>query len=273
MGDAKMMNEKGKFNVLFITQEDPFYVKAFFEEFLENYPDISDIKGVAICGTLGKKSFSKLLKQLYDFYGMVGFMLMGLRYVFNKVMLQVGKFVKTDNCYSLNQLFDRYGIYSENRNDINSAEFVDKWRKENIDIIISVASSVIFKESILALPRWGCINIHHAKLPKYRGMLPNFWQMYHNEKTAGITVHKINLKIDDGDILLQKEIEILPDETLDHLITRSKRIGAKVMIEVIERIRENRLNPIKNDSKEGSYFTFPNKEEVKEFKRRGKRIL
>jgi methionyl-tRNA formyltransferase len=273
MGDSKMNDNQKKYNILFITQEDPFYVKFFFEEFLKNYPDISEIKGVVICGTLGKKSFIKLLKQLYDFYGIRGFLIMGSRYIFKKTMGIISKIIKTKSWYSLDQLFLRYGICCEHRNDINSSVFVDKWTKEGIDIVISVASSVIFKEPLLTMPKWGCLNIHHAKLPRYRGMLPNFWQMYYNEKTAGITIHKINLKIDDGDIILQKEMEILPGETLNQLIGRSKKIGANLMIEAINQIKGNSLNPVKNDPKDSSYFTFPTKKDVKEFIKRGKRIL
>ena len=268
-----MTDVKKKFNILFVTQEDPFYVKFFFDEFLKNYPDVSEIKGAVICNTLGKKTFGKLLKQLYDFYGILGFLKMGLKYFYNKLMVIIGKVIKVKNSYSLNQLFFRYGVYTENRNDINSRDFADKWRKDDLDLIISVASSVIFKESILSLPRWGCINIHHAKLPRYRGMLPNFWQMYYNEKSAGITIHKINFKLDDGEIILQKEIEILPGETLDKLICRSKKMGALLMIEAIDQIKKNRVIFLRNEAKDSSYFSFPTKDDVKEFCRRGKKIL
>jgi methionyl-tRNA formyltransferase len=143
----------------------------------------------------------------------------------------------------------------------------------NIDLIISVAAPVIFKKDIIQLPKYGCINIHHAKLPKYRGMMPNFWQMYHDEKRVGMTIHEINPKIDDGRIILQKEVDIDQRETLNALIKRTKRIGAHLMIEAIEMIRSGNVKYLENRADEGTYFSFPKREDVREFKKRGKKLI
>jgi methionyl-tRNA formyltransferase len=255
MGDGAM-------NILFVTQDDPFYVKIFFKEFLGKYPDLSEIKGAVIGSTLGKKSLPQLVKQMLEFYGPMGFLVMGTKYVLKKVSGD-----------SLKRLFESRGIPCQERNDVNSPSFIEEWRKKEIDVIISVASSAIFKQALLEMPRWGCLNIHHAKLPKYRGMLPNFWQMFNDEKFAGITVHRMNPKIDDGEIVAQRELEILPGEPLESLIKRSKKAGAGLMLEVIETIRAGKVSYLKNDSSVSSYYTFPGAADVKEFKRRGKRIL
>jgi methionyl-tRNA formyltransferase len=140
-------------------------------------------------------------------------------------------------------------------------------------LIVSVAAPVLFKRDLISLPRIGCINIHNAKLPKYRGMMPNFWQLYHREKTTGITIHEINPKIDDGRILLQDEMEISEDETLDSLIRKTKKAGAHMMIEAIRRIKQEDVRYLENPATEGSYFSFPKREDVKEFKKRGGRIF
>jgi methionyl-tRNA formyltransferase len=143
----------------------------------------------------------------------------------------------------------------------------------NLDLIISVAAPVIFKKGLIELPKHGCINIHHAPLPEYRGMMPNFWQLYHGEKSVGMTIHEINPGIDDGRIILQKGVDILPGETLDSVIKRTKRIGAHFMIEAIKLIKSGNVDYKKNLATEGSYFSFPSREDVKEFKRRGKKIM
>ena len=257
-----MNNVKKRLNILFVTQEDPFYVKIFFKEFLEKYPDPSEIKGAVIGKTLGKKSLMQLVRQMLGFYGLAGFFLMGTRYALKKATGD-----------SLKRLFTSKGIPCKEGVDVNSRFFIEEWRGKDIDVVISVASSAIFKQALLEMPRWGCLNIHHAKLPKYRGMLPNFWQMFNNEKYAGITVHRMNPKIDDGEIVAQREIEILPGESLDSLIKRSKKAGAALMLEVIDKIRDGSVSYLKNDSAESSYFTFPGAADVKEFKRRGKSIL
>jgi len=262
-----------RLNVLFITQEDPFYIRVFFEEFLRNYHDTSEIKGIVICSTLGRKSLKQLAQRMYDLYGPIGVIRMGLRYIAAKALGAVSTFIRTGRSYSLRQLLDHYGIYAERRDDINSPSFLRKWKRRNIDVIVSVAAPKIFKKDLLELPRWGCVNIHHAKLPHYRGMMPNFWQMYHGEKTAGITVHKMNPRIDEGEIILQRETLIGANESLDGLIKRTKRMGARCVIETLELIQNNSVVYQKNCPEKGGYFTFPTRAQAREFRHRGKRLL
>jgi methionyl-tRNA formyltransferase len=126
---------------------------------------------------------------------------------------------------------------------------------------------------LIDLPRLGCINIHHAPLPRYRGMMPNFWQLYHGEKSVGITIHKINPKIDEGEIILQKQVPIKAGESLDELIRRTKQLGAHFMVEAIEMVRNGRVKFKENRPEEGSYFSFPTREDVKKFRAMGHRLL
>lgn len=269
MGNGKKIN----FRILFITQEDPFYVKLFFNEFLQTYKHLAEIKGVVIIPAMAKKSLLKLARQMYDFYGPLDFLKMALRYAGYKIIAIVPNFLRSNNHCSLAQLCKYYGIRVIHENNLNSMHLLDKLKGMGLDLIISVAAPVIFKQDLIQLPRCGCINIHNAKLPKYRGMMPNFWQMYHNEKSVGITIHEINPIIDDGRIILQKEVDINQNETLDSLMKRTKRIGAHYMIEAINMIKSGNFKYMENDAMQGSYFSFPTREHVKEFKRRGKRIV
>jgi methionyl-tRNA formyltransferase len=265
--------EKINFRILFITQEDPFYVKIFFDEFLRTYKQLPEIKGVVITPPMGNKGLFNLARQMYDFYGPTDFLKMALRYAGYKIIAITPSFLRSNDRYSLAQLCKYYGIRVIHEDNLNSMHFLDKLRGMSLDLIISVAAPVIFRQDLIQLPRCGCINIHNAKLPKYRGMIPNFWQMYHNENTVGITIHEINPKIDDGRIILQKVLDINPSETLDSLIRRTKRMGAHYMIEAINMIKSGNVEFMENDTMQGSYFSFPTREDVKEFKRRGKRII
>ncbi len=259
--------------ILFITQDDPFYVRLFFEEFFKHYKSLHEIAAVVIAHAMGKKSYAKLARQMYDFYGPVNFTRMGTKYAFRKVLAHLPNAFRKNGGFNLAQLCNHYGIPVIYESKINSADFLETVKNMNIDLIISVAAPVIFKKDIIQLPKYGCINIHHAPLPKYRGMMPNFWQMYHNEKSVGMTIHEINPKIDDGRIILQREVDIEQGETLHALIKRTKRIGAHLMIEAIEMIRMGKVKYLENKESEGSYFSFPTAEDVREFKRRGKRLI
>lgn len=262
-----------KFNILFITQDDPFYVKLFFDEFFTTYGKPEEIKGVVIAQPMGKKSLLDLAGQMYDFYGPVDFFRMGVRYVVHKAAGSLPRCISGGRYQTLAAICEEHEIPVVFESGINEASFLGKLREQDLDLIISVAAPVIFKEDIISIPTFGCINIHNGRLPNYRGMLPNFWQMYHGEKSIGITIHEINTGIDEGRIILQKDADIIKDESLESLIKRTKRVGAQFMIEAIDRIKSGNVTYLENPSSEGSYFSFPTNEDVREFKRRGYRIM
>lgn len=260
------------FKILFITQDDPFYVRLFFEEFFSACDNREEIAGVVLAAPMGKKSTTALARQMLDFYGPLDFLRVGSRYAAYRLRDRMAALTGIGKSFSIGRLCWGYGIPVLRESRVNSPEFLQKVAEIAPDLIISVAAPVVFKKELLAAPRCGCINIHHGMLPHYRGMLPNFWQMYHGETRAGITIHEMSGKIDDGRILVQEEVEIDPDETLDALIRRTKSLGARVMIRAIELIKAGEVRYRENRAEEGSYFTFPSRKDVLEFKRRGKRI-
>ncbi len=261
-----------KLNLIFITQDDPFYVRLFFEEYLKNYRELADVKGVVIATAMGKKGPVQLARQMYDFYGPVDFFRVGALYASYKVKAKIPA-LAGESFYSIGQLCAHHGIPVYHTNQVNSPEFLATLRGMDLDLIASVAAPVIFKKELVELPRLGCINIHNGALPRYRGMLPNFWQMYNNERQVGITIHEMNENLDDGRILRQEMADILPGETLDSLIRRTKILGAHVMARAFTSLRDGTVSYRENPASEGSYFSFPNREHVREFKQSGKRLI
>lgn len=256
----------------FVTQEDPFYIKIFFETFFKNYKDLNEVQGVVICRTMGR-SKTKLIKQMYGFYGKVDFCLMGLRYVTSKMLGIILGGIYSGRFFDIKHICNHYNIEVIRGSNINDREMIDLLRKKELDLIVSVAAPNIFKAEILGVPKLGCINIHNARLPKYKGMLPNFWCMYHNEKSSAITIHTMDLEIDGGKILLQKEFEIKPEESLDQLIRRTKALGAIYLIEVLKSIKNGSIDYREPEKVPSSYFSFPTPNDVKQFRRMGKRLL
>lgn len=261
------------FKFLFITQEDPFYVRLFFEEFLASYPRREEIAGVVVAPTMGKKSLMRLVRQMYDFYGPRDFLIMGMRYAWYKVANKLARLLPSRRFYSIQQVCAHYRVPVLFTPNVNQEDFLAQLRAMNIDLVVSVAAPQVFKPALIDLPRLGCINIHNSPLPKYRGMLPNFWQMYHGEKAVGTTIHRINASLDDGKILLQSETPILPNESLDSLIRRTKRSGALLMRQVIESLRDGTVVEQENSRENATYFTFPTRADVREFRRRGYRLV
>jgi methionyl-tRNA formyltransferase len=269
MGNGAKMSLK----ILFITQDDPFYVKILFNEFFLTYKHLDKVLGMVINQPLGKRSLPALMRQMWQFYGPWDFMRMGVRYSAVKAMGALRDPWSRDGRSPVVQLCRGYGIPVWYEHEVNGSVFLNKLHEMKPDLIVSVAASVIFKNELLALPRLGCVNIHSGMLPRYRGMMPVFWQMYHDEAKVGVTVHEMTPELDDGRILLQREVDLEQGETLDSVIRRTKQLGAHMIVEVVDRIEQGNVDYRANPGNESSYFTFPSKTDVKEFKRQGKRIL
>lgn len=261
-------------NIVFFTQEDPFYVKVFFDEFFKQYQHLDDIKALVISKPMGEQSVIKLARQMYDFYGPVDFFKVGLQYVYKKIMGKktIPKSSSPEKTHTIKQLAELYGLAVLERNDLNHPAFHSLIKQYDPDLFISIACPIIFKEPLIKIPKLDAINIHNAPLPRYRGMLPNFWQLYYGEKEAGMTIHRIDTGLDTGDILLRHFMPIDPGDSLHDLIVKTKREGVAQVIKVIEDFKHGSVKYSRMEG-EGSYFTFPTREDVKAFKRKGNTLL
>lgn len=259
-------------NILFITQSEPFYIKYFFRIFLNKCTKYN-IKGIVIQDPFNQKQLSRIIKRVIYFYGIKGFLKMCFKYLIIKSTDFASKFLDIQVNASIEQIVKKHAIPILNYKSVNNKEFIDFIKKENIDLVISVAASEIFRYEVLHTPNYGCINIHSAPLPKYRGMMPNFWTLYNNEEYAWVTIHKMVEKLDDGSIILQDKFKIINGETYDSLAKRSKEFAARLLLKTLEQIEEGEVNYLSNDSSKATYFTFPTKDEVRQFKKMGGRII
>jgi methionyl-tRNA formyltransferase len=253
----------------FLTQDDPVYVLPFFDEFLRNYSSAFSIVQISSCPTMGKRGRTQLLRELTCLYGPAGMMRLLVTTAKAKIMGKLRRGRNSPHFYSLEQIARAYGVPYEKIANPNATEFVDSAQQRRAEVIVSVACPYILKDALLGVPPRGCINIHHAPLPRYKGMMPTFWQMFHGEKTVGVTVHFMGAKVDEGAALLQESLEIQPGESLHSLIRRSKRHGAHCVARVLRQMESDSHSPTLLDSARGSYFTFPTAAEIREFQRRG----
>jgi len=141
------------------------------------------------------------------------------------------------------------------------------------DLIVSVAAPEIFRKEILGVPRLGCVNIHSGRLPVYRGMMPTFWQMMRGESEITVTVHEMAEVLDGGKVLGTVAVPVKPQDSLDRVITATKQEGARLLIQVLDQIRRGEAVGVPVDMSGASYFSFPKRQHVSEFRRRGHRLL
>lgn len=257
----------------FLTQDDPLYVFPFFDEFLRNYASEFTVLQVSCSPAMGKRPRLQLLHELTALYGPIGMgRILGMA-TKARVLGKAPRNRHSSRFYGMEQISRAHEIPFQKIGNPNADEFVDSVRRRSPDLLVSVACPYILKAPLLSLPARGCINIHHAPLPNYKGMMPTFWQMFQGEKSVGVTVHVMTAKVDEGSALLQETLEIEPGETLHHLIQRSKRHGAHCMARVLRQIQSGSQTAFPLDSVQGSYFTFPTVAEIREFQRRGFRAI
>jgi methionyl-tRNA formyltransferase len=137
---------------------------------------------------------------------------------------------------------------------------------------VSILGNQIFKKPLLELAPMGCINLHTALLPKYRGLMPTFWVLKNNESHTGVSVFFVDEGIDSGPIIVQKKIKIA-NSTQKELIIKTKRIGMELIAQSINLIKNNDVNLIPNPKSEMTYFSFPKREDVEHFLKSGKNFF
>jgi len=115
------------------------------------------------------------------------------------------------------------------------------------DAIIIVGYGRIVPQWMLDLPPLGNINLHASLLPKYRGAAPIQWAIARGETVTGVTTMKIDAGLDTGDILLQKEISISPDDTAETLAPKLAAIGSDLTVETLRCLQASSIHPRPQD--------------------------
>ena len=116
---------------------------------------------------------------------------------------------------------------------LNVKEEYEEILSYNPDIIITCAYGQFIPKEIVMYPKYGCINVHGSLLPKLRGGAPIHWAIINGEKTTGITVMSMSGKMDAGDIISQRSLEIGEDEILDSLYERMSILGKELLLDTI----------------------------------------
>jgi methionyl-tRNA formyltransferase len=121
------------------------------------------------------------------------------------------------------------------------------------DAVVVVAYGKILPPWMLALPRYGCINVHFSLLPKYRGPAPVAWAIVRGETETGVTTMLMDEGLDTGPILLKRSCPIGANETAPEVTERLAHQGADLLIETLEGLRQQSLTPIPQDDSQASY--------------------
>lgn len=115
-------------------------------------------------------------------------------------------------------------------------EFVKLLKELNPDVMVVAAFGQLLPESILDIPRLGCVNIHASLLPKYRGASPIQYAVINGEKESGITTMMMAAALDTGDILDQEKVTLDEKETGGSLHDKLSAIGGRLIVKTLEKL-------------------------------------
>lgn len=117
---------------------------------------------------------------------------------------------------------------------VRDSETVEMLKRLDPDAIVVAAYGQILPESILNIPKYGCINIHASILPKYRGAAPIEWAIIDGEKKTGVTTMYMEKGLDTGDMIEKAEVDIEPYDTGESLQNKLAEVGAELIISTLE---------------------------------------
>jgi methionyl-tRNA formyltransferase len=129
------------------------------------------------------------------------------------------------------------------------------------DAIVIIAYGQIIPVRLLSVPKLGWINLHASLLPKYRGAAPINWAIANGESISGLTAMRIDAGMDTGDMLLQQQVEIAPNETAPELTKKMSQAGAPLIVETLRGITSGKLTARPQKHDEATYAPLLKKED------------
>ena len=252
--------------VVVITQDEPFYLAKNFNYLLKILPKHSKVVGcvVASVSPFGKQeSFLKKIIKTYRIFGIKFFLYYSTKYFLNTIF--------SNNSF-LKVLMKNDIPFFKLKGSINSEENLKKINSFKPDILVSILGNQLFKAPLINLTKFGCLNLHSALLPKYRGLMPTFWVLKNQEDFTGVSVFFVDEGIDSGPIVVQKKIKI-KKRIQKNLIEITKKLGMEAISEAIDLIEKGKVSLIKNDKELSTYFKFPSRNDVVEFYKSGNKFF
>lgn len=132
------------------------------------------------------------------------------------------------------------GLHLLQPTNLKNEDFLTNLKQLNANLQVIVAFRMLPKV-VWNMPAYGTFNLHASLLPEYRGAAPIHWSIINGEKKTGVSTFFIDEKIDTGEVIQQREIEIHDDETVGELHDKLMYLGADLVTETLELIKENKV--------------------------------
>ena len=130
------------------------------------------------------------------------------------------------------------------------------------DVLLIACCGEILPAPWLAIPHYGCLNLHPSALPAYRGPVPLFWQLRAGEPQMGVTLHRATERVDAGPILAQRFIDAPPGGGASEVLATMLAVGAEMAVDTLAQLDPvGGLDEREQDESAASYFGWPKQED------------
>ncbi len=155
---------------------------------------------------------------------------------------------------SVAELAALHGIPVITPDNPNTPEVVEQIRALQPDFFFSFYYREMLKAPLLAIPKQGALNMHGSLLPKYRGRVPVNWAIIRGERETGSTLHYMTEKPDNGDIVAQQAVPILPNDTALQVFQKVTVAAEMALNGVLPELLAGHARAVKQDLSLGAYF-------------------
>lgn len=153
-----------------------------------------------------------------------------------------------------------YGLTVYQPVKVRNPEFVQLIRDLAPEAIVVAAFGQLLPKELLDIPPYGCINVHASLLPKYRGAAPIQYAIMNGEEETGVTIMYMDVKLDTGDMILKGKLPITKEETGGSLHDKLADLGANLLVEALEQIKNGTAERIPQEDSEATLVKMLNKD-------------
>lgn len=169
-----------------------------------------------------------------------------------------------DSLDRLGEMFDFPVIRVPN---VNSGEARKALGRLDAELGISVGNRVM-QESTFSVPSLGMVNLHHGRMPEYRGGPPAFWEIYHDERSMGVSVHRVDAQLDHGELLGTAEVPLFEGDDAQSAMERVYAVDFRLMADVVAAIAGGTSRAIAVDFEKGGVRTLPSRAQIRRLEAR-----
>jgi methionyl-tRNA formyltransferase len=151
--------------------------------------------------------------------------------------------------------------------NVNAPQVLETLRRMDVDLVVSLNCPQKLRTPILSLPAHGCINVHFGKLPRYRGLMPVFHALLNGDSSFGVTVHLMDEKLDNGDIVAQADVPIAAGDTLETLYPKGFGEASRLLDQALGAFESGSVVRRPNPESERTYYTYPTGDQIRAYRR------